>query len=300
METTSRIVRCPDGRALKVTEGGDPKGWPIIVHHGTPLSSRLYPGHVLLARDRGIRLISYDRPGYGESDALPGRRVADAATDVSIIADALGISRFAVWGHSGGGSHALACAALLPGRVSAAAASAGVAPYGAKGLDWLEGMGSANLDEFSAALAGRESLDRFLQPQWLAMQKGDEEISPELRTLLSPGDLELLVGELGVYLTVATKEGFGHGPAGWIDDDLEDVAPWGFDVTTIRIPTSIWHGKLDRFVPFRHAIWLAGHIPGSELKLFDDETHLTFFHRRATDVFEWLMTRSQNPLGAHQ
>jgi len=295
MNSQGRRVQLTDGRFLNVVEDGDLEGWPIFVHHGTPASARLYAPHVQYARERGIRLVGYDRPGYGGSDPHPGRKVADAAEDVRGIADALGIPRFAVWGHSGGGNHALACAALLPERVSAVAASAAVAPYGVEGLDWLEGMVSGNLDEFHATLAGRDELERYLRPQWLASQKANKEIPPELASLLSPEDLSLLGGELGNYLEAATNEGLKSGLAGWIDDDLECVTPWGFDPGSVRVPTSIWHGKRDLFVPWSHSIWLSKHIPGSELRLFDDETHLTFFDRRVFELFDWLLARSGVP-----
>jgi pimeloyl-ACP methyl ester carboxylesterase len=291
METRSRRVSAPDGRSLEVIEGGDRSGWPIVVHHGTPLSGNLYGPHVQYARDHHLRLIGYSRPGYGASDPLPGRRVADATSDVVAIADALELPRFGVWGHSGGGNHALACAAMLGERVTAAAASAAVAPFTAEGLDWLSGMGSANVDEFSAALAGRDHLEKYLYPQWVAMRERRSEISAELMTLLSPEDFDFLLGELGTYIESASRAGVASGMAGWVDDDLEDVSPWGFELSRIRCPVSIWHGKRDRFVPFSHAIWLSRHTPGSELKLLEEETHLTFFHRRVFEVFDWLLAR---------
>ena len=142
-----------DGRTLAVLEAGDESGHAVVAIHGTPASGVLWRGLVEDAEARGIRLLGYDRPGYGASDPHRGRTVADAAGDVAAIADALGIDRFAVEGGSGGGPHTLACAALLPDRVVAAASLAGVAPYPADGLDWLDGMGQDNLDEFAAILA---------------------------------------------------------------------------------------------------------------------------------------------------
>src|SRR5262249_59603081 len=105
------------------------------------------------AAERGFRLVQYTRPGYGGSTPAPGRRVADAAGDVAAVLDALGVAEFLTVGWSGGGPHALACAAGLPGRCLAAASMAGVAPYRAEGLDWLHGMAGENVAEFSAALA---------------------------------------------------------------------------------------------------------------------------------------------------
>src|SRR5919109_1263991 len=152
-------IESPDDRVLAAVEGGDPNGPAVVVHNGTPMSRLLYAPHVADAKARGLRLIGYDRPGYGGSTPQPGRVVADAAADVAAIADALGIDRFGTWGISGGGPHALACAALLPDRVVAAASLAGVAPYDAKDLDWLAGMGEANVQEFALTLQGRGKLE---------------------------------------------------------------------------------------------------------------------------------------------
>jgi pimeloyl-ACP methyl ester carboxylesterase len=108
-----------DGRRLTYCDNGDPAATPVISHHGTP-GSRLvrHPDEDAMLADLGLRMISYDRPGYGESDPQPGRRVVDAADDVAALADHLGIDRFAVVGTSGGGPHALACSARLGPRIS--------------------------------------------------------------------------------------------------------------------------------------------------------------------------------------
>ena len=133
MTPGTRTVATPDGRTLTVYELGDPSGPAVLVHHGTPGDGLPFAPWVQDAVRRGIRLLSYDRPGYGASTAHHGRRIADAAEDAAAIADALGIGRFATWGISGGAPHALACAALLPERVVAAASLAALAPFDAEG-----------------------------------------------------------------------------------------------------------------------------------------------------------------------
>src|SRR5215212_10181043 len=141
-------VASGDGRTLHVVEDGDAVGLPVIVHGGTPGGAEpLHRPWVEDARERGLRLIAYDRPGYGPSTPRPGRTVADAASDTAAIADALGIERFATWGISGGGPHALACAALMPERVTAAALLASPAPFDADDLDWLAGQADDNVNE---------------------------------------------------------------------------------------------------------------------------------------------------------
>src|SRR5690349_20205970 len=157
-------VPARDGRTLAVLEAGAADGPVLVTHHGTPAAGRFFRPELESAEARGLRLIAFDRPGYGGSTSDPGRDIAAVAADVAAILDALGVDRFATYGWSGGGPHALACAALLPGRCLAAASMAGVAPYGADGLDWLAGMGAENIEEFSAAQAGAEALTSFLEP----------------------------------------------------------------------------------------------------------------------------------------
>src|SRR5919205_3410890 len=159
-----RSVTTPDGRTLAVREGGDPAGFPVLFISGTPGSSALYEPHVRDAVERGIRLFSYDRPGYGASMRHEGRRVADCAADIAVLCDALGIDRLCAWGISGGAPHALAAATLLPDRVAAVASLASPAPYDADGLDFFAGMGEQNIEEFGAIFEGeathRMSLER--------------------------------------------------------------------------------------------------------------------------------------------
>ena len=281
-----------DGHTLAVLEAGDESGHAIIAIHGTPGSGLLWRGMIEDAEVRGMRLLAYDRPGYGGSDPHPGRAVADAAGDVAAIADALGIDRFAVEGGSGGGPHTLACAALLPDRVVAAACLAGVAPYPAEGLDWLDGMGQDNLDEFAAALAGREALEPFLRRQADAMLAAEpEKIADALSSLLSPPDVAVLTGEFAEYLAESTRRAIGQRLDGWIDDDFGFVNSWGFELDEIRVPVQLLHGAQDRFVPIAHGEWLAERIPGVDAHLSAEDGHLTIQLGRIGDVHAWLLER---------
>src|SRR3954471_22673877 len=149
---------------LAVHEAGDPQGFPVLFHHGTPSAGLPYAPHAALAREQGIRLIGYDRPGYGDSTRARDRRVEACVADVTEIADALALDTFATWGISGGGPHALACAALLPDRVTAAALLASPAPFDADGLDWLKGQAEDNVNEHLTAAQGADELRELLEP----------------------------------------------------------------------------------------------------------------------------------------
>ncbi len=253
------------GRTIAIHEGGDRHGLPVIVHHGTPGDGRIYPPWAADAAARGIRLIGFDRAGYGGSDRDEGRSVASAAFDAEAIADALELERFATYGISGGGPHTLACAALLGDRVVGAATIAGAAPSDADDLDFMAGMGEDNVEEFSAALAGEAQLRPLLERAREGMLGATaEELVAELRTILSPPDVAVVTGELAEYLLGSTAGGLRDGVDGWLDDDLAFARPWGFDVGDIRVPLALWQGEQDLMVPLAHGRWLAAHLPGVE------------------------------------
>jgi pimeloyl-ACP methyl ester carboxylesterase len=279
-----------DGRHLSVLDAGEESGPAVFVSHGTPGSALLWRGSVEDVESRGMRLISYDRPGYGGSDPHSDRRVADAASDMAAIADALGIERFAVEGSSGGGPHVLACGALLPERVVGVACLAGVAPYPAEGLDWLEGMGQDNLDEFAAALAGRNELEPFCRRLADGMIATDPDSLVEaLRSLMSAPDAAVVTGEFGEFLIDATRRAVSESIEGWVEDDFAFVNSWGFELGDIQVPVQLWHGAQDRFVPIAHGRWLAERIPGVEAHLSEEDGHVTIQLRRIGDVHAWLL-----------
>jgi len=289
----TRSIECPDGRRLEVHEAGDPAGLPVIVHHGTPMSGLHYVRHEELAREQGIRLIGYDRPGYGGSTRLPGRDVASCVADVHAIADALGLERFASWGVSGGGPHVLACAAQCDDRLTAVASLAGIAPYGADGLDWLEGMGEGNHVEFAKTLEGETALRPFLDEEADGMRAvSAEQTAGTMITLLGPEDLAVLTGALAEHLHEAALHGFETSTDGWLDDDFAFARPWGFELESIRRPVLLLQGEDDRFVPGSHGHWLAARIPGVEARITADDGHITLIERHMRQVNDWLLSHS--------
>jgi pimeloyl-ACP methyl ester carboxylesterase len=291
MAGSERDVHLKDGRKLRVVEEGDSRGRPVFVLHGTPGSRLLYSKHVRDATQKGIRLIGYDRPGYGGSTPMPGRRIVDSATDVGAIADALGLDRFAVWGHSGGGAPALACAASLPKRVIAASCLASPAPFTAEGLDQFEGMGELNVAEFQLMLSDRPAWEKGLAEQAEMMKhQSVDQVREFLTTLLSDVDRAVLTGSLLEFLHGQAQEGMRPGAEGWKEDSLWGIEPWGFELSEIRIPLQLWHGRHDRFVPFSHGEWLAVHLPRAEHHLEPTEGHVSLFENRIPEVHDWLLS----------
>jgi pimeloyl-ACP methyl ester carboxylesterase len=289
-EPVDRLIRTPDGRTIAVEEGGDPGGVPVLVHNGTPNSRHLHPPAVADAAGRGIRLIGYDRPGYGGSTPQPGRAIADCVADVRAICAALGIGRLLTWGISGGGPHVLACAALAPDLVAAAASLASPAPYPADGLDWLAGMGQGNVDDFRLMLAdeqaARERIELERQDMLAATASEQAKV---LESLLTPTDAAALTPELTEYLTWCGHDGLAPGAAGFWDDSCALVRPWGFSPAGAAVPVLLLHGREDMFVPFGHGQWLAARIPGVTARLLDGDGHLTLLQNRVGEVHSWLL-----------
>jgi pimeloyl-ACP methyl ester carboxylesterase len=293
LRTVAQTIPTKDKRTLDVHEAGDPAGFPVLFHHGTPAAGLPYEPHSELAREQGIRLIGYDRPGYGSSTRAKNRRVEDCVADVTEIADTLHLDRFAMWGISGGGPHALACAALCDDRLKAVASLAAVAPYGAAGLDWLEGMGEENHVEFGKALDGEEALrDYCAQTADEMLSAKPEELVQLLDSLLGPEDRSALTGRFAEYVLDCDRHGLAQGVDGWIDDDFAFIEPWGFELGEISRPVLLLHGEDDRFVPVSHGHWLAARIPDVDARIDPADGHLTLFERRMREVNAWLLSHS--------
>jgi pimeloyl-ACP methyl ester carboxylesterase len=286
-------ITAVDGRTIEVYEGRDSDGLAVVVHHGTPASGLLYESWLGLAEEQGIRLVGYDRPGYGGSARAPGRSVVDAARDLDAIADGLGLDRYVSWGISGGGPHVLACAALCDERLAAVASLASVAPFDADGLDWFAGMGEANLEEFGAVLEGEDAIRPFLEREretLLALEP--EQLRSAWETLLGAADREVLTGDLASFVVESGRHGLREDIAGWLDDDFAFAKPWGFDVAAIDRPVLLLQGRDDRFVPAAHGDWLAARIPNVDARITPEDGHLTLIERRVREAHEWLLAHA--------
>jgi pimeloyl-ACP methyl ester carboxylesterase len=293
MNAERSTITMADGRTVEVLTEGPPDGMPLVIHHGTPGGGLVtYPPKTEAEVARGLRAIHFARPGYGDSTPQPGRTVADVAGDVAGILDALGVATFITWGASGGGPHALACAALLPDRCLAAATIAGVAPSNAEGLDWLAGMGPENIEEFGAAQRGAADLTAFLEKEAAGLGNlTGADIIDGLGGLIGDADKAVLTGEYADYQASALKASVRTGIAGWRDDDIAFVADWGFPVgpAGFPVPVAVWQGDDDRMVPFSHGQWLATRIPGAQAHLLPGEGHLSLAERHYDEILDDLL-----------
>jgi pimeloyl-ACP methyl ester carboxylesterase len=268
-------VAAAGGRGLDVVTAGPADGLPLVFHNGTPAGPVTYAPWVDAAAERGLRTVVYARPGYGTSAPHPGRRVADAAADVAAVLDELHAEQFVTAGWSGGGPHAIACAALLPGRCLGATTIAGVAPYGADGLNFLGGMGKENVAEFGAAIEGEAPLSALLAAEAPQLREiTGAQLIAGLGDLASPADQAVMTGEFADYLARLFHSALASGTDGWLEDDLAFVADWGFALGA-GAPLSVWQGDQDMMVPFEHGEWLTAHVPGARTHLIPGAGHLS-------------------------
>jgi pimeloyl-ACP methyl ester carboxylesterase len=285
-------VRAPAGRVLDVEVSGPEGGLPLVFHTGTPGGLAGLGPLAGITSARGLRTVLYARPGYGNSTPQPGRLVAYAAADVAAILDQLGVDEFVTAGWSGGGPHALACAALLPVRCLAAASIAGIAPSDSPGLDWLAGMGPENIEEFETALAGEADLTRFLDAAAGPMRDlGAAEVAEGLGELVSEADKAVITGDFADYLAASFRAALSTGIAGWRDDDLAFTRDWGISLEALghATPVAIWQGDQDRMVPAAHGGWLAANIPLARPRLRPGEGHLSLMVNGFGEILDDLL-----------
>jgi pimeloyl-ACP methyl ester carboxylesterase len=289
----TQTVAAADGRTLTVAEWGDPDGFPVFLLHGTPGSRLAGQADESTYAKVGVRVITYDRPGYGGSDRFRGRRVVDSVADVSAIADSLGIDRFAVSGGSWGGPHSLAVAARLPERVRRAACIAGVAPFDMPGFDWFAGMDAVNIEEMGWALEGEDVLAREIERVAAGMLA---RVADNPAKLVSESEVEFSEADRAVMarperhemIRQMINEAFRHGVWGYVDDTLCLIKPWGFDVTEISVPTRVLYGLTDVLVPRQHGEWLAHNVPNAEAVVDEQGGHFADPNLVA-ERFGWLV-----------
>ncbi len=279
MGESLRTTATSDGRVLAFAVWGDPEGFPVMALHGTP-GCRLdrWPNEEIY-RGLGVCFVTHDRAGYGRSTRRRGRRVVDEVDDVVLLADYFGFERFGVTGGSGGGPHALACAALLADRVLRATCAVGVAPLGQSGIEldaWLAGMDPENVKEFGWAMEGEDVLFVQLEAEHARVVArvavdpttilDDFELSASDRAQLARPERIQIIRESRAELAV-------NGVGGWVDDDLAFVRPWGFEVAQVAVPVLVRYGASDVLVPPAHGEWLAATVPGCVVKVDDVAGH---------------------------
>lgn len=280
MAQATRSIRLADGRRLAYAQFGDPDGAPLFACHGFP-GSRL-EGALLhrAAVDTGFRLITPDRPGFGESDPRPGRTLLDWPSDLAALADHLGFARFHLLGISGGGPYALSCAAQLPGRLTAVGLIAPLGPLAEPPL--LKIMHQPARTILAAASRVPPVADALFRYVLCPTYRRRPERLLRLQRRLSPGaDARTLAGpEVEAAISRVMREAVRHGPEGLLEDIRVYVSRWGFELTGISLPVMLWHGLEDTVVPPQHSRRLALDLPGACAKFLPGEGHFSLpLHR---------------------
>jgi pimeloyl-ACP methyl ester carboxylesterase len=269
------VVALPGGRQIEVWLTEHAGDRTLVYFEGTPMAGPPERAVARAAERSGLRIVSIIRPGYATSTRLPGRSVADVVPDTEEVLSHLGVGDCVVAGWSGGGPHALACAARLP-QARAVACIAGVAPYGVEGLDFLAGMGEDNVEEFTVALAGEEQLRSFVEAAAAVMKDlQPSQLVEAMASLLPQSDLDVLDDDHAADLASGFRAAVRNGVDGWLDDDLAFTRPWGFDLGEISVPTFIWQGDADLMVPFGHGRWLASKLPGAVTHFTEGAGHVS-------------------------
>jgi pimeloyl-ACP methyl ester carboxylesterase len=290
MSLIERVVPLSDGRTVAVLIGDGESARALLCHHGTPSDGTIWSGWDGVAGAHDLRLVALTRPGYAGSTRQPGRTVASAARDVAEVLDALGVDDFVTTGWSGGGPHALACAALLPKRCRAVALLASIAPFDARGLAWFDGMGPENIDELGAAARGEDAIRAWLTTNAEGLRNVDaDDVAELLGGLASEVDKAALSAGFARTLASSMRRALAPGFDGWIDDDLALLSPWGFELASITVPVAVWQGDADFMVPFAHGRWLAANVPGAEERLAPGHGHISLAATFRDDILRQLV-----------
>lgn len=274
-----------DGRELEIHDNGITSDKAIVFHHGTPGHVSMWSEWLEAAAAAGIRAFAYSRAGYGTSDRNPGRSVISVNNDIAQLLDAKGISKFVSIGWSGGGPHCIAN--TFEARNVGAISLAGVGAYGVDDLDFLEGMGPENHDEFGAALKGEAVIDQWMEDNAVAMKEvtGDQ-IREAFGGLIGDADKAVLEGETADHMASSMRSALAVSFDGWIDDDLVFVKNWGFDLSAITKPVFLWQGDDDFMVPHAHSYWLEKHIPTATLSFKPGEGHISLGIRYRSEILK--------------
>ena len=266
----------PDGRSIEVATVGDPAGLTVFFHHGTPGAASLVKVFAHEAEQTGLFFVTMSRAGYGLSARDEGRRVSSVVSDARAVLDGLGREDYVAVGWSGGGPHALACAALDAPRCRGAWSLAGVVPIDVD-FDWTEGMGPENLEEFALAKAGGREYEGHVAAEAERFTHADAENIIELFGGLLCDEDKAALGEVEArtILADACRHAFDSGYGGFYDDDRAFFTPWGFDPASIEVPVNVWYGDQDLMVPPSHGAWLAKTIPHVKVTHKPHEGHLS-------------------------
>jgi len=276
----------PDGRILGYAEYGLPDGAPVLFFQGTP-STRLMHPPTTITRELRARLITVDRPGFGQSTPAPGRTLLDWPGDVARLLDSLGVGEFVTAGLSGGGPYVLATAWRLRDRVRAAAVCGGSGPVemaGAlRGITLERRLGYLLARHFPGVL--RQVVRRYPDP------RRDPARFIRRYTRHNPPADQRIIAEPEFHRMYLANfaEAQRQGPAAFAEEVILGARPWGFALEEINVPVHFWQGELDNSTPRGMAEGMAARIPGAKLTVLPGEGHLFAVGPRWREVLQALL-----------
>lgn len=271
----SQSLHLQDGRVLEFAVRGPERGPVVLFHHGMPGSAIPMDSVLDSATDRGYRVVTYSRAGYGLSSPLPGRTLLDAAGDCRMLMDHLQVDQYLVVGWSTGGPHALANAVADSRRVSGVLLIASFAPYDAEGLDFVEGMGVQNTVQFGSASKGESEQRAVVSHMAALVRDAPADLASGVASLLPAPDIAEVTGAYGAESAVHLSHALAAGDEGWFEDLQVLIGPWGFAPGDVTVPIELWHGEVDRMVPVAHGRWLAEHLPTTRAHIESGHGHIS-------------------------
>jgi pimeloyl-ACP methyl ester carboxylesterase len=270
-----QTVSLPDGRTLGFAEYGDPCGRPVLFFPGTPSGRLFHHPDESIALSLGARVLALDRPGYGLSDFQPGRTLLDWPSDVTALADALGIGRFAVAGISGGAPYVAACAFTIPDRLTAAAMVSGLGP-----IDWQGATEGMPRERRVGVRLGRRAPWLVRPLLWLTLNphRNPQRFFERMRDQSSPVDRAILARpEIGAMLLANWAEANRSGVRPYAWETVIFSRPWGFRLEDIAMEVRLWHGEEDASMPISVGLFLARTIPRCRSTFLPGEGHFLLF-----------------------
>lgn len=286
------LVPLPDGREMEVLLHGDAER-VLVLFTGTPGGAVPDEEVAATVTAHGFRLVQPLRPGYGRSSPRPGRRVVDFAADVEAVLNHLEIDEAVCMGGSGGGPHSIAMAAKLP-QCRAAAALVSPAPRDAADLNYYEGMGLSNQEEWLLADQGEAAVRPWIEKAVADLQPSEsgESFIEQFADSFSEADREAMATGSGALMMASIAKAVERGIEGWVEDDLALTTPWGFDLGAITTPVTLWTGKQDQFVSYWHCAWLAREIPGADLHIYANRGHMSLRRHHLPEMLDDLLTKA--------
>lgn len=272
-DRASQSLSLGDGRKIGYAEYGDLDGLPVIALHGTPGSRFMFALTDEGARARGLRVIAPERPGYGRSDFHRFETLADTASDVEALADALGLDRFALMGMSGGGPHAVAAAHLLKSRILRLVLVSPVGP-----IAECDHIRMSHLHRMIFLQTSHHASATFFSTLRTLMDWAPSVAYHLLMQQVTATDCDVLNRpEVRENLQAALGEGLRTGTDGALQDLNLYSAQWSVKLSDVDVPAFMWQGGEDTVVPPDAAYYLAGALPNCQLEVIEGAGHYWVF-----------------------